>query len=541
MALSYVWAHNESEGSSDGPQPGTFPRGISKTIHDAIDVTKGLGYRYLWIDRYCINQQDETQKRALIAKMDMIYRGADLTIVAAAGNDEHFGLPGVGTTKRKKQRVVELDSCTIFSTGADPIFETQRSRWGSRGWTFQEGLLSQRRLIFTEHQSWFECTQDNWMEALGGLEFLNNPTQGQWGYRLRRSLNARLPPSHQHPSLQMYTNGREFSYRIQEFSKIIEQYSMRILTFDTDSLNAFAGVSRYFQDCNPAVAHIFGIPFIPSLMSTNNLERAENYIFYSLAWFHTKDTTPRRREHFPSWTWAGWVGRVDWMADGVLGSGSEGGPLEQKMRHIQFEVDGRLIPKEDYFTVFGSERCTLPNLDVGLCFQAQVVPSSLFSWNTRIDTRDHFSDEYFSNEGSQGSNENLPAETSNYSQEEDSDQESHKSSESLLANPNDWGKWRVGKHKLLDRSLPPDCNPPDFMEHIEDGHWACLLLGDYIGDGDFLWSNTRRRFLLVVEWLDKCTARRVGSVVLNAPGYLSTDPLEFFDDFELSWKYVRVI
>lgn len=179
VALSYVWGQkNKSESSSDSSRPATFPCGISKTVHDAIKVTKGLDYRYLWVDRHCINQQDETEKRTVIAKMDRIYRGADLTIIAAAGYDEHFGLPGVGTTSRKKQRVVELDSCTILSTGPDPIFETQRSRWWSRGWTFQESLLSRRRLIFTEHQSWFECAQGSWIEALGGIELLNSPDPG---------------------------------------------------------------------------------------------------------------------------------------------------------------------------------------------------------------------------------------------------------------------------------------------------------------------------------------------------------------------------
>lgn len=496
VALSYVWGHDKSEGSSDDPRPGTFPRGISKTVHDAIEVTKKLGYRYLWVDRHCINQQDEAEKRAAIAEMDTIYRGADLTIVAAAGDDEHFGLPGVGTTKRKKQRAVELDSCTILSTGPDPIIDTQRSRWWSRGWTFQESLLSRRRLIFTEHQSWFECAEDTWMEAVGGLELSISPDRAQWA-RLGWNLHAHLPLPNQHPLSRTHMAYGEIFYHLQSFLRLIKEYSTRTLTLDADSLNAFAGIGRYFRDLNPPVAHILGIPFVPSTMLPINREKGSKYTFYSLAWFHLKDTTPRRRAHFPSWTWAGWAGRVDWMVSSVLFSVREH-TLRQIMRHIQFEVDGHLIPEEDYFTLFDLERWTFPNFDVALCFEAQLVPSSLFLWNTRFGTRAHFS------------------------------------SERLPANPNGWDACTVGNDKLLDRSLSPDCDPPEFVEHLEAGRWACLLLGDYQKEG----ITPRGRFLLVVEWLDEYTARRVGSVVLNSDPSAYRD---FFDNSELSWKSVRII
>lgn len=86
--------------------------------------------------------------------MDSIYRGAEISIITAAGEDEDSGLHGVGATRRKKQQVIELEGFTIFCTVPDPKFEMMKSRWNRRAWTFQEYLLSRRHLIFTEHQAW---------------------------------------------------------------------------------------------------------------------------------------------------------------------------------------------------------------------------------------------------------------------------------------------------------------------------------------------------------------------------------------------------
>jgi len=48
VALSYVWGQNKASREDDAETPKVLP----KTIVDAQDVTKRLGYRYLWIDRY---------------------------------------------------------------------------------------------------------------------------------------------------------------------------------------------------------------------------------------------------------------------------------------------------------------------------------------------------------------------------------------------------------------------------------------------------------------------------------------------------------
>lgn len=89
-ALSYVWGSPKSLDSK--PNAENWPR----VVRDAVLVTKTLGLGYLWVDKHCINQEDSKHKDEQIAMMDQIYERANVTIIAAAGQDAHAGLPGVG-------------------------------------------------------------------------------------------------------------------------------------------------------------------------------------------------------------------------------------------------------------------------------------------------------------------------------------------------------------------------------------------------------------------------------------------------------------
>ena len=70
VALSYVWGRPSSDISND---PNRLPANLPNTIQDAMTVTKRLGYRYLWVDRYCIDQENEQEKADEVEKMDLIY------------------------------------------------------------------------------------------------------------------------------------------------------------------------------------------------------------------------------------------------------------------------------------------------------------------------------------------------------------------------------------------------------------------------------------------------------------------------------------
>jgi hypothetical protein len=110
------------------------PIRVIGTVQDAITVTKQLDYRYLWVDEYCIDQCDETHTHHQINRMDQIYRSADLTIVAAAGENKDYGLPGIGETKRKGSKAITINDVIIFSNGPAPDEEARMSKWFRRAW-----------------------------------------------------------------------------------------------------------------------------------------------------------------------------------------------------------------------------------------------------------------------------------------------------------------------------------------------------------------------------------------------------------------------
>jgi len=146
-ALSYVWGSTPAD-LEDWPA----------TVMDAVEVTRKLDFTYLWVDRSCINQADPEEKGYLISRMTTIYEAAEFTIVAAAGNGASHGLPGVRNTPRKPQPKYYADSGSLLlSMLPDPRREILQSQYWTRGWTYQEGVLSNRRIVFTEHQFYWEC------------------------------------------------------------------------------------------------------------------------------------------------------------------------------------------------------------------------------------------------------------------------------------------------------------------------------------------------------------------------------------------------
>lgn len=67
-------------------------RTLPKTFRDAIDVTRALNVRYIWIDSLCIVQDDLEDWEQEAAKMASIYEGSFLTIAAADSPNSNGGL-----------------------------------------------------------------------------------------------------------------------------------------------------------------------------------------------------------------------------------------------------------------------------------------------------------------------------------------------------------------------------------------------------------------------------------------------------------------
>lgn len=311
-ALSYVWGKDKfsqltKSTEAQFRQAGSLEREvIPSTIDDAIEVTKSLGEKYIWVDSLCIIQDDEADKQEFIPKMDSIYGFALVTIVAASGDNANAGLPGIRPNSRTRiqnsfmvKGVSLLQSVDPAASRGDFFSDSYlgKSVWYKRGWTFQERIFSRRALIFTEEQVYWECQTAAWCED-GLWETMESPI-------VYRHCFSEKEFCHPWPSEM---GGFERIYR-----KLVQEYSQRMLTYESDGLDAFKGILNAFET-DAGQRFLWALP--TSLLGN------------ALTW--SGDITQRRQVKctvsvqeegscaatitvcpFPSWSWVGWVGEID--------------------------------------------------------------------------------------------------------------------------------------------------------------------------------------------------------------------------------------
>ncbi|KUJ11529.1 HET-domain-containing protein, partial [Mollisia scopiformis] len=155
LAMSYVWGSSPSEELKDGES--LLADSTPTLIKDAISATKMLGYRYLWIDKYCIPQEDGKERHSQIQQMDLVYRKAQATIIAIASPDPSYGLSSLENRERAPSVTIRIGNELHAYVPSHPTAEVYGSVWNSRGWTHQETILSRRRIFFCKYQIYFEC------------------------------------------------------------------------------------------------------------------------------------------------------------------------------------------------------------------------------------------------------------------------------------------------------------------------------------------------------------------------------------------------
>lgn len=305
VALSYIWGQSHLHYPDRiGGNPNL--QDVPKVVTDSIEVVLILGFRYLWVDRYCIDQSDSSEKHDQISRMDTIYASAHLTIIAAAGDNPDIGLPGVNGTLRRPQPACQLGDYKVVSSLVTATVSLSGTVWKKRGWTFQEGLLSRRRLIFTYDQVYFEC---NGMHC---AEVLHLPLDEMLD---KRSGKARVEV----PLGAFATKSiGDYPWRIMLY---VSDFAARQLTYQADALNAIQGIFRAFEKSTHPVYQLMGVPIMSPyfisgssspIVSTVSRLPEEGFMI-GLLWFH-RYSLPKddfRRLCFPSWTWAGWNGKPE--------------------------------------------------------------------------------------------------------------------------------------------------------------------------------------------------------------------------------------
>lgn len=236
----------------------------------------------------------------MINQMDQIYSSAYLTIVAAAGQDAHTGLPGVSRCHRRQLQDAYVGDTHFVQLPRPGIATTMSSHWASRGWTFQECCLAGRRLIFTEDQTLFLCNKSFVAESVKPRIMADKWLYFDLGHLIRR------------PTMQGSTSAHLLDQ--------LDEYSRRKISYDSDSLNAFLGVLHQWETrlakTKKPMSHLWGLPIRGA-----TTHGSESINFYFL-WHHTcRDAV--RRPDFPSWSWAGWAGTKSFDETPIHPAGTE--------------------------------------------------------------------------------------------------------------------------------------------------------------------------------------------------------------------------
>ncbi|KAL9024454.1 MAG: hypothetical protein Q9196_006505 [Gyalolechia fulgens] len=220
---------------------------VPRNFQDAIEAVRALGLRYLWIDALCIIQDSVSDWEAEAARMQDVYGSAHLTI---AGTSATSSIDGFVARSNWPWPVVCMP-CRGDNSGPGPasvyfryqpdfskysrIEAIDKTVWNTRGWTFQERLLSSRILHFASGRLYWEC----------------RGTEGSEENEPARALHDRTPwmatEAEGVQSDTVYPDISGVDNRYQRWYRLVATYSQRELSFRKDVLPALSGLAHAFH------------------------------------------------------------------------------------------------------------------------------------------------------------------------------------------------------------------------------------------------------------------------------------------------------
>lgn len=300
IALSYCWGLGRSltttKSSYAARVTGISWEDFPNTIRDAMIFTQNIGVQFIWIDALCIIQDDAEDWRVEAAKMASIYENALLTLSATASDSTNSGCfptPRAKSHKLSKQLSSPFGSVDVyarlsfhhahnvlFEYGGDgyihDLDELIREGYPvlTRGWIFQERVLSSRTVHCAPGELLWECISENRCECSATA----HDREGRNALIKFKGLTRDgRPIDDRSPAIQLWT-------------ELIQSYSRRLFTYPTDKLVALSGAAQKFQRLDMGL-YLAG------------LWRQDLHV--QLCWYRASKSDPEsRRINQPSWSWA---------------------------------------------------------------------------------------------------------------------------------------------------------------------------------------------------------------------------------------------
>lgn len=161
-ALSYQWGHKDlhqhyqtTTANVEKLKTGVLICDLPKLYQDAINVTRGIDLKYLWIDSLCIVQGRYGDAEFEIQRMETVFSSAYCVIAASRANGTSEGF----LQERTSTSFVKIPGSSLFVK--DDIDNFRRDvidgELNQRGWVLQERALARRTIYFTATQIYWEC------------------------------------------------------------------------------------------------------------------------------------------------------------------------------------------------------------------------------------------------------------------------------------------------------------------------------------------------------------------------------------------------
>ncbi|KAH9880406.1 hypothetical protein IAQ61_000697 [Plenodomus lingam] len=269
---------------------------LPATFRDAVDCTRHLGIRYLWIDSICIVQGDDGDFHEEAKHMESVFSGAYCVLAASRATNQLSGF----LNSRPKRNFVTIDHaaegpfyvCEAIDNFNDDVIQGSLNK---RGWVLQERVLARRTIYFTKTQTYFECGAGIRCET---MTTMHNPMAEFLG-----------DPKFPHKTL------RNRGSKIACFQGLYEQYSRLGFSRPEDRPIAIAGLEKRLQ-------RAFGTKGTYGIFDDGELK--EDGLFgRSLLWrrstvtggagsFARIDFRATGLARVPSWSWMAYQGGIEY-------------------------------------------------------------------------------------------------------------------------------------------------------------------------------------------------------------------------------------
>lgn len=286
-------------------------------------LTSAIGERYLWVDALCIVQGDNAETLNQLNLMGAFYASALITIVVADGDSDVgiSGLKGVSNSRKAEQTLIPFGGETLMC----PDLNILLGDYKTRGWTYQEYMMSQRRLIFAGSRMQWVCHCCHWHEEVAlGSEFIRDMLDPQ-------------------PEPDLILKGLP---DLKSLRELMSNYNTRSFRYEEDMIPGISGLLSLFSRSFHG-GFLCGLPemFFDRALgwcASSDLRRRKP------SGRPVRDQLPHSLGNLPSWSWVGWEGSI---SDGRL-EPTEVIHLGNWVNHGAVE---ETIPITDWFTSHSAE------------------------------------------------------------------------------------------------------------------------------------------------------------------------------------------